>query len=368
LVRFNDGTDQIFVNGSFSIGHTSNLSASADGTGGYSYGASVGLEYRRHAGLITVNAEATYTLAQYLEKRNSEYNYLDPSYSLEFDKETGRTTGALTFTATRSSQADAAAGVHDVSWNYTGGLNLKYPVIDRYSLSASFDYDYLDYTQSSGAALVNLSTLGASLGLFYILDDAHDLFATYRFRDQDSSISTYTVDNAIMVGVDGQIIGEINGDVQIGFQDRTPHGEPPVGYSPDQGYTDVTGSAALSWHYNRRLAFKLTGNKDFNTTSTNATTDTTSGLLSGTYDYSAQWHALGGVGGGMTRYLGPYGLITGTDIERRDYDFTWNAGLSYGLNEHLHLDFLYTYLRNWSNFALASFTDDTWTLTLSTRW
>lgn len=367
-MRFNDGTDQVFLNGSFSIGHSSNLSDSADGRGGYDIGTSFGVEYRRHAGLIAVNASATWSYAHYLESHNSPYNYFDPSYSLEFDKETGRTTGALTFNATRASQADAAAQVHDVSWNYAAGLNLKYPVIDRYSISASANYDYLDYTQTSGTTLVNITTIGASLGVFYILDDAHDLFATYRFRDQLSSDHTSDIDNAILVGVDGQIIGQINGDLQIGIQRRTPYGQPAIGFEPNTGYDDFTGSAGLTWHYNKRLAFKLALNKDFNTTSTNATTDNTTGQLSSTYDYNAQWHAKAGVGGGETRYLGPFGLIGNTGIERRDYDFTWNAGASYSLNEHLHIDFIYTYLRNWSNLALADFTANSWTLTLSTRW
>jgi hypothetical protein len=368
LVRFNDGTDQVFVNGSFSIGHSSNLSDSADGTGGFDLGTSIGVEYRRHAGLITVNAAATWTLAHYLDSRNSPYNYFDPSYSLEFDKETGRTTGALTFTAARASQADAESNVHDVSWNYAAGLNLKYPVIDRYSLSASANYDFLDYTQSSGASLVNLTTYGASLGLFYILDDAHDLFTTYRFRYQMSSDHTSDLDNAIVVGVDGQIIGEINGDLQVGIQRRTPYGQPANGLGQNGGYNDITGSAGLTWHYSRQLAFKLALNKDFNTTSSNATTDNTTAQLNATYDYNAQWHAKAGVGGGETRFLGPFGLIGTTGIERHDYDLTWNLGASYSLNEHLHIDFIYTYLRNWSNLALADFTANTWTLTLSTRW
>ena len=44
LVRFNDGTDQVYVSGTYSIGHSSNLSSSSTGTGDYSYGASAAIE------------------------------------------------------------------------------------------------------------------------------------------------------------------------------------------------------------------------------------------------------------------------------------------------------------------------------------
>jgi hypothetical protein len=371
LARFNDGTDQVYVNGSFSIGHNSNLSASATGKGDYSYGATFGAEYTRHAGLIAVNASASYTLTNYLQHQNSGYNSLNPTYSLEFDKGTGRTVGALSLSATKSSQADAAANVHDVSWYYSAGLTFKYPVISRYSLSGSLSYGLLDYTEKSGSAnLVNLTTVGASLGLFYILNDEHDLFTTYRYRYQQSSAATSSTDNALLVGVNGKVIWEITGNLAIGYQIRTPKGL-TIGEDPRQAGRSIsnwTGNAGLSWALNKKTAFKLSAAKDFNTSSTDATTDTTSGDLSVNYAYSAKLHASAGLLGGEVRYLGPFGYLPLTTTPRVDYNFGWNVGAGYNYNDHFHVNFSYNYLKNWSNLSAATFSSNGWNVTFTTRW
>lgn len=395
LVRFNDGTDKIFVGGSFSIGHASNLSASAGGTGGYSYAAGASIEYQRHAGLITVDANVSFNLTNYFAKANHTYNALNPTYTVEFDKGTGRTTGALTLSAVRSSQADAAANVHDTSWNFAAGLNLKYPIIERWALTGSVNASYLDFTDSNQPTLQNLLTWGASLGTFYILSEERDLFATYRYRYQESTTTSYSNDNALMLGVSGKVIGEINGSLSVGGQVRTIHRRVAKGGTVDAvvatadgadvtavtdtsaaattpltdgPYWDWTGAGALTWNFNKKLKFSGSLNKDFNTTSTDASTDSTSGTLTATYAYNAKWGLHGDVGGGMTRYLGPFGLLPDSTKERRDYNFNWSAGVSWAHSEQLHVDFTYNYLRNWSNLSFAEFISNNWTLSLSTHW
>jgi hypothetical protein len=376
LVRFNDGTDQVYVSGTYSIGHTSNLSSSSTGTGDYSYGATVALEYQRHAGLITVNASASFSMTNYFQAKDATYNSFNPTYSVEFDKGTGRLVGALNLSAVRSSQADAAAQVHDESWNYSAGLTFKYPIISRYSLSGSLSYGLLDYTETSGqAALVDLTTIGASLGMFYILDDEHDLFATYRWRFQQASSDSSTTDQALMVGVNGKVLWEINGNVSIGYQIRIPQGFKDSEGNPTTGdFSDWTGTAGLTWAVNKQMNFKLQGNKDFNTSSTDATTDSMTGSLDFTYAYNAKLHGTAGLTGGQVRYLGPFGLVIDpvtnlpTAIHRVDYNFGWNLGAGYTYNDHLHVDFQYTFLKNWSNLGVATFTSAGWTLTFGTRW
>ena len=119
---------------------------------------------------------------------------------MEFDKRTGRTTGVLTLSAQRSSQADAAANARDESWNYSTGLNLRYPVIERYAFTASLGYGLLDYVNKGDLPLVNLSTYTATTGLFYVLTDDRDLFADYRYRYEQTSASEGSVDNALWPG------------------------------------------------------------------------------------------------------------------------------------------------------------------------
>jgi len=371
LVRFNDGTDQVYVNGSFSIGHSSNLSASSTGTGDYSYSAAASINYTRHAGLIAVNANVSFSLTDYLLHKDATYNSFNPTYSVEFDKGTGRTVGALNLSASRSAQADAAANIHDVSWNYAAGLTFKYPVISRYSFSGSLSYGLLDYTDKSGQAnLVDLSTIAASLSLYYILNDEHDLFATYRYRYQEASSSTSSTDDAVMVGVNGKVIWEINGNVSIGYQVRYPKGFDTGGASAgaDNPIYDWTGSAGLSYSINKKTSLAATASKDFNTSSTDATTDTTSGTLNLNYAYNAKVHATAGLTGGEVEYLGPFGLVVGTDTQRIDYNFGWNVGTGYTYNDHFNVSFAFNYLRNWSNVSVATFSSEGWTLTFGTRW
>jgi hypothetical protein len=368
LVTLNDGTDKIYVSGTWTMGYDSNLSASAGGSGDVSYGGSAAIEYQRRAGIIGVTSSVTFTLTDYLKSQDRTYNSLNPTFSLELDKQSGRTTGAVTFSATRSSQADAAAGVHDVSWDYTTGLNLHYPVIERYSLTGSVSYGQLDYTQTSGQALVNLDTYTADVGLFYVLSDARDLSISYRYRDEASTDNTSTVDNALLFGVYDQLFGQIHGSLVVGLQRRAGPSEETAGVTSSGDYDDITATATAIWNLTRQNVLTGTLSRDFTTTSTNATTDTTEATLDLTRAFNAKLSANVGVGGGENQFLGPFGFLPDTTIERRDYYFTWNAGVNYIWSDHLKVSLAYTYLRNWSNLAFATFDRGTYTVTLASRW
>lgn len=366
LVTLNDGTDKIFVSSTFSMGYDSNITASALGVSDISYGGSMAIVYQRRAGLIGVNANLGFSLNDFV--KNKSYDTFNPSYSIELDKGTGRLTGDLTLSAVRSSQADAAVNLYDVSWNYGLGLNLHYPVIERYSFTVSLNYGLLDYTDTGGVPLVNLSTYAASIGLFYVLSEERDLFADYRYRYQQSSDSTSTTDNGVSLGVNGRIIWRINGSLSAGYDLRSAQGVSNTGVVDSGNYSGlwVTGSANIN--VARKLKLTAAISRDYSTTATNATTDTTSGTLDASYALTARYSFNTGVGGGINQFLGPFGYLTGTTIDRRDYYFAWHTGVNYTLNDHLSLGLAYLYFQNWSNLALASFSRDTVTLSLTTRW
>ncbi|MGH7995527.1 MAG: outer membrane beta-barrel protein [Opitutaceae bacterium] len=366
LVRLNDGTDQIFVSGTYTISHASNIDASADGVGDTISTYAAGLEYQRRAGLIGVNASASFTLNDYFKYKS--YDSLNPSYRLEFEKDSGRETGALAFAAARTSQTDVAANVHDVSWDYTAELKVKYPVIDRYFLTGSIDGGYLDYIDTGGQPLIDLKTYGASAGLFYVLSDQRDLFASYRIRQEDSSDHTSTTDDALSIGVDGQVIGPIQGSLSAGYQLRYPHGIPLNGPASQGRYGDWTAEGQLSWAPNPALTFAANLSKDFATTSTNATTDTTGASLNATYVRSKHLSFTSGLGGGLVAFYGPYGLLPDSATERRDRYASWNAGITYQLNSHLQAGVAYNYFRNASNLAFATFPSRSYSATLTSHW
>jgi hypothetical protein len=366
LVTLNDGTDKIYTSGTFTMGYDSNINASSDEVSDTTVDAVVQLEYLRRAGMIGVNANISYAIDRFL--RHTTYDTVNPTYSLEFDKASGRTTGTLDFSAIRSSQADAAVNLYTTSWDYDASLNVHYPIIDRYSLAGSFTYGNVDYTKTSGQPLVNLATYDSSISLFYILSDVRDLFATYRYRYEQSSNDTSTADDALSLGVHGKVFWEINGSLSAGYQIRNPEGAPQAAAAQQGKSGDLTANGSLTWNANRELAFTGSLSRDYSTTPIAATTDTTAATFDAKYKVNPALSAGAGIGGGEDRFLGPLGLITGTDKERLDYYFTWNASVNYKFNERLNATLAYAFFENWSNLGFAVFRRNTLSLSLSSRW
>src|SRR3954468_10231775 len=90
LVTLNDGRDRIFVTGSFSATHDSNVFANSDNEGDVVYSSSIVAEYPRRAGWIGVNGAVSVSSSKFGD--HTDQNFDNPSYSLEFTKQSGRTT------------------------------------------------------------------------------------------------------------------------------------------------------------------------------------------------------------------------------------------------------------------------------------
>ena len=118
----------------------------------------------------------------------------------------------------------------------------------------------------------------------------------------------------------------------------------------------------------------LQASKDFSTTTTDASVDTTAADLDANYAYSSRWALTIGTGVGDSRFLGQGGrvvisagppLVLGAN--RRDDFFHWDAGVSYARSEHLKLSFNYSWFRNWSTTSFADFVRSSWNLNLNSR-
>lgn len=351
LVNMNDGKNQIFVIGSASFAWDSNIFASNGSQGDYIYSASIGAEYLRRAGLITFNGSVFLDASQFGEYRSE--NFENPRFSAEFSKQSGRTTGALSLGAARQSRADTAANIRSESWVYDAGLHLKYPVIERYTLTGSLGYNRLDFVNN--AFLVDLRTYSASLDLFYIYTSERDLVGGYRVRWGESSANTTFVDHAFTAGVSGKILPKVSGNARAGYQVRIPSG------SNEDSYRAFTASIGATWNATRRSNLRLQGSKDFSTTSTNVNVDGSSLDLDLQHAINSKFALYAGAGYGMNRFLGSPGQ------GRRDTFFTWNAGAGYTLNEHFKATLTYSYYRNWSNVAFSDFKRNSINLTLSSR-
>jgi len=352
LVSLNDGRNQIYVTANASFSWDSNIYANATSGGDYLFNAGLGLELKRRAGLISVDGSIGIDATQFAD--NTAENSLNPRFRTEFSKQSGRTTGVLSLGAARQSRADSAANLRSESWLYDVALNLKYPVIERYSVAGSIGYSRLDYLNN--AILVDLQTFSASADLFYVYTSERDLFAGYRYRHGETSASSSFDDHAFTVGVSGKILPKLNGVVRVGYQLRQPSG------TAEDSYTALTASAATTWNVSRRLSLTGQAAKDFSTTSTNLNIDALTFSLDAQYAMNSKLSFGSGVGYGINEFLGTPGA------DRKDEFFTWNLGASYKvLDERLTVALMYAYLRNWSTLDYSDFERNSVNLNLSSR-
>jgi len=361
LVTLEDGADKIFVTGTAGIAYNSNVFQNSGSGGSITYSSSLGIEFVRRAGWIGVNASLVWNFTEYA--KYSAQNFADPTFTTEFDKSTGRTTGALTLIVQKQNRSDVDVNTIDASWNYTAGLTARYPVIDRYSFVGGVNYSYTDYSDQK--LFSNLSQVAANLDLYYILSDERDLFAGYRYRYSESSNVSSDVDHDVYAGISGRIIPGINGSLSVGYQIRLPY-EHDMTAGGTEGDYSVAGSA--TYNFDKKTTLTGTLSKDFGVTATAVSIDTETATLNATYAYNAKYSVFATVGGGETRFLGVNGEVTTGGPQRLDYNLTWSVGLAYTLNEHFKATLTYTYVRNWSNLNIADFPGNTLSLNLSSRW
>jgi opacity protein-like surface antigen len=354
LVKFNDGHDEIFVTGTVGLGYDSNIFAYNGGEGDTTYNASLDLEYRRKAGMLGVNADLGWDFSKFQEF--SSEDFANPRARLELTKNSGRTTGSLTAGAKRESRADSAINIRTTSWEYDAGLNLKYPVIERYSLTGQAGWSRRDFEDNF--ALVDLNTWTLSSDLFYVYNSQRDLFGGYRFRVTDTTADTQDIDHAFTVGTSGKIISTINGTARFGYQLRESTRTDGTRESFD-GFTSVVSA---TWSALKRLNVTGQVSSDFNTIATDVSVSTIAAGLDAQYALNARVSVYAGSGVGRTRFLGALGA------GRRDTYLTWNAGVAYTLNDHFKATLGYTWFQNWSTLAFSDYTRDTISLNLSSRW
>lgn len=347
-----DGTrNQVFVFGSIVIAYDSNIfSAPTDSAGDYIYNATVGVELKRRAGIIAVNARAVFDRQEF--QKNKTQSAWNPTFFLEFNKTTGRTTGAFTVNAFRSSRADSAVNLRTQTWNFPLGLNIKYPVNDKFYVTSSSGY--LKRSYSDGSGLLNYTDYSEGIDLLYVFTSKTDLSLSYRIRVGQTSLET-TTDQALMVGLVNQIIPKVNGALRFGVQRRTLDG---TGAS----FNQLTASADVTWNVTRKLNVQGVVMRDFSTTAVGGSVDSLTGQLRTAYDFSRRYQATGGVGYGRNRFL------DGTTEGRRDEFFSWDVGLTFNWSEHLRAGLSYNYLRNWSTLSSSDFERTGYSLDLSSRY
>jgi hypothetical protein len=362
LVSLEDGRDHMYVDGSVDMSYDSNVFTNAENKGSLVFQGTLGTEFVRRAGWIGVNATASLDWARYVDFRSQDY--VDPKVTAEFTKQTGRTTGSIKFTLQRENRADVDVSTRDISWNYNADLNFQYPVIERYSISGSFDYTHVNYDDQ--ALFTNQTTYSGNLYLYYVLNEVRDLFVDYRTMYTDESKAAgNSIDKALTAGVSGKVVGPFNGSLQAGYQVRNPTGTKGP-YSVTS--RDWTASGTLTWNISRRMTLTTEVSRDFSTTAEALSIDSSRLDMTLQDSFTAKASGTIDAAGGENRFLGAEGDTAPGGKQRIDTFFTISASYFYTLNKHFKAYVTYTFYENWSTLPFADFPRNQIDVGLTTHW
>lgn len=351
-----DGTrNQLFVFGNVTFGYDSNIFADATDRGDYTVMGSVGAQMKRHAGIIAVDASATLSYTRY--GRYSGQDALNPNFIIEFNKTVGRTTGAFTISAYRESRADSSVNLRTTSWNFPVGLNLKYPVNDKYYFTSQTSYLNRRYVDST--SLANLKDYSEAIDLFYVYTSRLDLLAGYRIRVSQTSLGNDTVDHWFSIGATGGLFAKLNGTLRFGYQIRDIRGNSSG--NSDGRFSNFNALAALGWPVTRKLNLTGSLSRDFTTIATGVSVDVINATLRANYTFSHQLEFLAGLGGGRNSF------VATLPPRRLDTFFSYDFGARYKMNEHLQVEGTYTYLHNWSTLQFSEFVRHAVSINISSR-
>jgi hypothetical protein len=351
LLNLDGSRNQLFVFGSVTFGYDSNIFSDSSGRSDYTVNGTVGAELKRRAGIIAVNATATLSYSTY--GSYTEENSFNPNFSVEFNKTTGRTTGALTVSAYRESRSDSAVNLRTNSWNFPVGLSLKYPVNDKYYFTSETSYLSRSYVDST--VLADYTDYSQALDVFYVYTSKLDLVGGYRIRVSQTSIGDDSIDHWFNVGATGGLFAKLNGTVRLGYQVRDLSGV------TDQQYSHFNAMAGVTWPVTRKINLSGQLSRDFSTIATGASVDSTTASLRASYNATRKIELSTGVAYGLNRFLGT------PPPPRRDTFFSWDVGVRYKMNEHLQVGATYTYLRNWSTFDISDFDRQGFAIDASSR-
>jgi len=298
LVALNDGRDRIYVSGSVSAAHDSNIFASNGSEGDFVYSSSLAVEYTRRAGWIGVNGTASVSSSKFATV--SGQDFANPSFSLELVKQSGRTTGSFTLNASRQSRADASVNARVESWNYNTGLNARYPVSGSISLSGNLGYSDTIYTNNPGNSYANLAAITASLDVFHVFTSDRDLFGGYRYRSGETSRNLSYTDHSFTAGISGKVVRGVKGTLRFGYQTRVPGGNA----TSNQTFSSWTSSGSLTYSFSKLTNVSVSVSKDFSTTATESFVDTLTLQLDVQHAFTSRFGISGGAGYGDSRFLG----------------------------------------------------------------
>lgn len=355
LLTFDQGKDKVLVNATYSFGYDTNIFARSVAKGAVTQAYSASAVYTRRAGIISVSAVTSISHTIYAGLPGEDF--YSPNLSLTFAKGTGRTTGALSFTGSRATTPDPIANNRATALNLGVGLNLRYPVIERYYFTNAAGFSTAHYTNK--ALFSDLNTYSDDIALNYKYDSKLDLNTAYRFG-LNRTKGIEGLDNALLVGAVGTLRPKLSGTIDVGYDVRQNDYLQHQGKS--QQFRGLTADLALNWRTTRTLGFTFTGSKAYSISSTDITTNTTTAGVSTDLAIGKRLRTTFGVTYVGTAFLGP------NSKGRRDTLIEVPVNLGTALTTHIDVNLAYAYMINYSNISTGKFIRETITLSITAKY
>ena len=194
------------------------------------------------------------------------------------------------------------------------------------------------------------------MDVYYTYTSKLDLMGGYRLRLGGAQGGSNTQDQDLTFGATGGILPKLNGSIRFGYQWRNETGT--------QGgqYDSLTSSVSLAWPVTKRLNFSVSASKDFATTATDVSVDSTNISLSAAVKPVGKINLNPGLDYTVSRFLGAKGA------GREDHALSCSLSVSLALTSHISASISYAYIVNQSNVAIADFGRHTASVSLSARY
>jgi hypothetical protein len=359
-----DGTrNQVFVFGELGLSYDSNIFAQnpdlVPQTGGYGDFIStftLGTEYKRGAGTLSIDARAQVGYERF--DKHPDRDAWNPAFRLELDRTTGRMTGNLILSATHSTQADSAINIRTSTWDYPVDLNLRYPINDKFYVTSDTGYLHRTYADATTLGLSDLTEYSESVDVFRVYTSKLDLLAGYRVRFSDSTAGR-TTDHNFSVGATGGLLPKLNGLVQFGYQFRNVGATTLTPIAETFGNFSALGQ--LTWNATRKFIMVGRLSRDFSTSANTISIDSLAANLHANYILTRRYEIDGGIGYGRNHFLNQ------SERGRQDEFFTCDAGITYTTGDKFKATLSLVHLQNWSTLDLSDFTSNGVKLTITSR-
>lgn len=220
-----------------------------------------------------------------------------------------------------------ADGVQIESETFTIGGNAEYRFTPKTSGSIGLTYTQTDYNE---AALIERESIRVPVDLYYAITEKYDLSVGYRYTqtDRDAAGLDEFDDHFFNVGLRGEILSKLSGQVRVGVQNRETQNEDETNFAINADF-DYAASPKLG------IAFGL--ESDFDTAGTGNSRETFGFNIGTKYTISPLW---------STSTMFRYRTFDYTASDRQDDYMSTTLGISYSPNAYLSFSAGYTYVEN----------------------